>query len=102
GLVPNALRHRCTCSLDASALTRCDINNGRLAVLRPCAETCRRQGRGHRHQRVASPGHGSRALRPPYDYLDSSSYGKAAVPLLISPKTCSHANPSLRFDVVTL
>ncbi|CAM9951042.1 unnamed protein product, partial [Ectocarpus sp. 13 AM-2016] len=30
GLVRNALRHRCTCSLDASALTRCDVNHSRL------------------------------------------------------------------------
>lgn len=28
--------------------------------------------------------------------------GEAAVPLLLSPKDASHANPSLRFDVVTL
>ncbi|CAB1109556.1 unnamed protein product [Ectocarpus sp. CCAP 1310/34] len=33
---------------------------------------------------------------------DPSLCGEAAVPLLLSPKACSHANPSLRFDVVTL
>ncbi|CAM9548558.1 unnamed protein product [Ectocarpus sp. 6 AP-2014] len=41
-------------------------------------------------------------LRPLSKYLDPSLYGEAAVPLLLSPKACSHANPSLRFDVVTL
>lgn len=33
---------------------------------------------------------------------DPSLTGEAAVPLLLSPKAASHANPSLRFDVVTL
>lgn len=33
---------------------------------------------------------------------DSSLTGAAAVPFLLSPKATSHANPSLRFDVVTL
>lgn len=33
---------------------------------------------------------------------DLSLTGEAAVPLLLSPKDASHANPSLRFDVVTM
>ncbi|CAM9347502.1 unnamed protein product [Scytosiphon promiscuus] len=41
-------------------------------------------------------------LRPLSEYLDLSLTGEAVVPLLLSPKAASHANPSLRFDVVTL
>lgn len=33
---------------------------------------------------------------------DPSLTGEAAVPLLLSAKAASHANPSLRFDVVTM
>lgn len=33
---------------------------------------------------------------------DPTLDGEAAAPLLLSPKAASHANPSLRFDVVTL
>ena len=44
--------------------------------------------------------------RPPTDipllFQDLSLAGDAAVPLILSQKERSHANPSLRFDVVTL
>eukprot|EP00752_Nemacystus_decipiens_P006358 g5732.t1 len=42
------------------------------------------------------------SLRPLSEFLDSSLAGEAAVPLLLSPKDTSHANPNLRFDVVTM
>ncbi|CAM9523537.1 unnamed protein product, partial [Hapterophycus canaliculatus] len=45
---------------------------------------------------------GAAPLRPLSEYLDPSLTGEAVVPLLLSPKATSHANPSLRFDVVTL
>ncbi|CAM9516284.1 unnamed protein product, partial [Sphacelaria rigidula] len=41
-------------------------------------------------------------LRALSDYLDPSLHGEDVTPLLLSPKAAGHANPSLRFDVVTL
>lgn len=42
------------------------------------------------------------SLRTLSEYLDLSLAQKDVIPLLLSPKAAGHANPSLRFDVVTL
>lgn len=56
----------------------------------------------HLHSGRASTDVVLSASTPDDTSQDSSLTGAATVPLLLSPKDTSHANPSLRFDVVTM